>query len=130
MLQIVRGRAYDPRMRKAYVVLAGIMLLNVVYQFVSAGAVVFEGEETSVHESGAGPAHLWPLAMIIVAAVGKLGRTLIILAVAVFVLVFLQYPVAENAGIIHPLVGLLIAFATYHAFVLGRAGLSARDPAV
>ena len=117
-------------MRTAYVVLAGIMLLNVVYQFVSAGLVVFEGNEASVHESGAGPAHLWPLAMIIVAAVGRLGKPLIILAVAMFVLVFIQYPVAENAGVIHPLVGLLIAFTAYHAFVLGRVGMNAGEPRV
>lgn len=110
-------------MRTAYVVLAGIMLLNVVYQFVTAGYLVFEDRgNVDPHAMGANIAHLWALGMIITAAVGKLGKGLIIAGVALFVLISAQYAIAENAGVIHPLVALVIAFGAYHALMAARAG--------
>jgi hypothetical protein len=121
----VRPPAYDPRMRQAFVVLAGLMMLNVVFQFVAAGAGINElgGDgDLDPHKMGANIAHLWPLLMIVVAAVGKLGKRLIITSVVIFLLVFFQYPIAENAGWLHPLVGLLIAFGTYHALIGAREG--------
>ena len=108
-------------MRTAYVVLAGIMLLNVVYQFVSAGLVVFEGKDVDPHAMGANIGHLWALGMIVTAAVGKLGKWLIIAGVALFVLLSAQYGIAESAGVVHPLTGLIIAFIAYHAFQTARA---------
>ena len=121
MRQTVRPPAYDPPMRKAYVVFAGLMLLNVVYQFVTAGLVVFEGNESDPHAMGANVGHLWALGMIVTAAVGKLGKGLIIAGVAIFILLSAQYGIAESAGVIHPLVGLIIAFGAYHAFMTARA---------
>jgi hypothetical protein len=111
-------------MRTAYVVLAGIMLLNVVFQFVAAGTGLVElgGDgEFDPHKSGAGASHLWPLLMIIVAAVGKLGKKLIILPVVLLLLITFQYATAEEIGSIHPLVGLIIAFGAYHAFLAARS---------
>ncbi len=113
-------------MRQAYVVFAGIMLLNVVYQFVTAGLVVFVGNDSDPHAMGANIGHLWALGMIVTAAVGKLGKWLIIAGVALFILLSAQYGIAESAGVIHPLVGLIVAFIAYHAFQAARTGMTAR----
>ena len=110
-------------MRTAYVVLAGIMLLNVAFQFVAAGTGLVElgGDgEFDPHKAGAGASHLWPLLMIIVAAVGKLGKTLIITPIVLLLLISFQYATAEDIGAIHPLVGLIIAFGAYHALMAAR----------
>jgi hypothetical protein len=109
-------------MRKAYVVLAGLLLLNVVFQFVTAGAIIFEDGEVDAHGAGSGLAHVWPLGMIIVAAIGKLGRDLIIYGVVLLVLVFVQFPIQDADGIhiIHPLVALIIAFGAHHAMQRAR----------
>ena len=109
-------------MRKAYVVLAGLLLLTVVYQFVTAGLIIFEGNDVGPHGAGSGIAHLWPLGMIIVAAVGKLGRDFIIYGVVLLVLVFVQFPIQDTEGlaVVHPLVALIIAFGAYHALTAAR----------
>lgn len=120
MRKRVRARPYHRAMRSAYIALAGLMMLNVVYQFVTAGLVVFEGEDVDVHQMGANVAHLWPLLMAIVAAVGRFGARLIVIPVVLFVLVGLQYMTAEEIGAIHPLVALIIAFGAYHALVGAR----------
>lgn len=110
-------------MRTAYLALAGIMGLNVVFQFVAAGSGLVElgGDgEFDPHKVGASASHLWPLLMIIVAAVGKLGKALIITPIVLLLLITFQYATAEEIGSIHPLVGLIIAFGTYHAFMAAR----------
>jgi hypothetical protein len=110
-------------MRKAFVVLAGLLLLNVVYQFVTAGLYIFDDKSIDPHGAGALGAHLWPLLMIIVAAVGKLGSRLIITAVVLLVLVTVQSAIPEGgAGFLHPLVALIIAFGAYHALIGAREG--------
>jgi hypothetical protein len=110
--------------RTAYVALAGLLLLTVVYQFVTAGLIIFEGKDTDAHGAGAGIAHLWPLLMIIVAAVGKLGRTLILFAVGLLVLVTFQSAIPEgDLAVIHPLVALVIAFVGHAALQRARGGL-------
>ena len=111
-------------MRKAYVVLAGLLLLNIVWQFITAGMLVFEDRgEVGPHGAGAGLAHLWPLGMIITAAVGKLGRSLIISGVVLLVLAFVQFPIQDTEGlwVIHPLVALIMAYGAYHALMAARA---------
>ena len=112
-------------MRKAYVVLAGLLLLNIVFQFITAGMLVFEDRgDVEAHGAGAGAAHLWPLGMIIVAAVGKLGRGLIISGVVLLVLAVVQFPIQDTEGlwVLHPLVALIMAFGAYHALMGARAG--------
>ncbi len=131
MREVVRGGAYDRAMRKAYVVLAGIMLLNVLWQFGTAGAAVFDGKSTDPHVSGAGASHLWPLLMIIVAAVGKLGKALIITPIVLLLLITFQYATAESIGVLHPPVALVIAFGAYHALMAAQRGTVApATPAV
>ena len=110
-------------MRQAFVVLAGLLLLTVVFQFVTAGLYIFDDSSIDPHGAGAGAAHLWPLLMIIVAAVGKLGSRLIITSVVLLVLVTVQSGIPESgAGFLHPLVALIIAFGAYHALMGARAG--------
>jgi hypothetical protein len=125
MRETVRAAAYDRAMnyRKVYTVLAGLLLLTVVYQFVTAGLIVFEGKPKDAHGAGGGVAHLWPLLMIIAAAVGKLGRDAIIFAVALLVLVVFQSAIPEGSlGWLHPLGALIIAFTAHHALQHARAG--------
>ena len=132
MRKAVRPPAYDPPMRKAYVVLAGLLLLTIVFQFITAGVLVFEDRgKVEMHGAGAGVAHLWPLGMIIVAAVGKLGRDLIILGVVLLVLAFVQFPIQDTEGlwVIHPLVALIMAFGAHHAMQRARAGDDTHRPA-
>lgn len=110
-------------MRTAYVAFAGLLLLTVAYQFVTAGLIIFEGNESGPHGAGAGAAHLFPLLMIVVAAVGRLGKGLIISAVVLLVLVSVQSGIQEGgAAFIHPLLALIIAFGAYHALMAARAG--------
>lgn len=114
-------------MRNAYVALAGLLLLTVVFQFLTAGMIVFDGEANGAHTgAGAGAAHLWPLLMVIVAAVGKLGRAAIVSGVVLVVLVGVQSLLPESgAALLHPLVALIIAFGAYHALMGARAGAAA-----
>lgn len=131
MRQLVRRRAYDRAMRKAYVIFAGLLLFTVVWQFVTAGLRIFEGEDIGPHGAGAGAAHLWPLLMLIVAAVGKLGKSLIIGAAVLLVLVTVQSGISEGgAAFIHPLGGLIIGFGAYHLFMLARRGVAGATPAL
>lgn len=111
-------------MRTAYVTFAGLLLLTVVYQFVTAGMIIFEGGDVGPHGAGSGIAHLWAAGMIVFAAIGKLGRSLIVSGVVLLVLVAAQFPIqdADGVAVLHPLVALLIAFGAYHALMAARAG--------
>ena len=118
-------------MRNAYVALAGIMLLNVVFQFVAAGSGLVElgGDgEFDPHRVGGSVSHLWPFLMIIVAAVGKLGKKLISTPIVLLLLITSRYVTAEEFGAIHPLVGLIIAFGAYHLLMGAHAGSARPAP--
>lgn len=131
MRKPVRAGAYDRAMRKAYVVLAGLLLFNVVYQFVTAGFLVFEDRgDIDAHGIGASAAHLWPLGMIITAAIGKLGRELIIIAVVLLLLVVAQFPIQDTEGlwVIHPLIALIMAFGAHHAMQRARGQATLTPP--
>lgn len=109
-------------MRTAYVAFAAVMLLNVAYQFVTAGMNVFDGDSIDPHGIGASIAHLWPLGMVITAAAGKLGRDLIAMGAVLLLLVVAQFPIQDSGaiGFLHPLLGLIIAFGAYAAFQRAR----------
>jgi hypothetical protein len=100
----------------------------VAVQFITAGAAIGglgNSGDFDVHEMAAGATHLWLLLMIIAAAVGKLGRRLIIIAVALFVLVTIQFMLpdaSDGLAALHPLNALIIAFGAYHAMLAARAG--------
>lgn len=116
-------------MRTAYVAFAGLLLLNIVYQFVTAGLLVFEGGDVDVHGMGANIAHLWAIGMLVAAVAGKLGRALIIAPIVIFLLIGFQYATAKNLGVIHPLVALIIAFGAHHALMAARRGAAVPPPA-
>ena len=115
-------------MRTAYIVLAGLTLLNVVFQFVTAGAFIGglgnDGDWLDPHGGGSIGIHLFPLLMIIVAAVGKLGRDALLYAVAVLVLGMIQVAITETGiAFLHPLNALIIFVVAHRALhhMRGRA---------
>jgi hypothetical protein len=77
--------------RKILVGLAWLFVLAVAIQFLLAGLGVLGGESLEPHRQwGFIVLHLLPILMLIAAIVGRMGRTVIVLTVVLFLLVFLQ----------------------------------------
>jgi Family of unknown function (DUF6220) len=77
--------------RKSFVGLAWLFVLAVAIQFLLAGLGVLGGESIEAHRQwGFIVLHLIPILMLIAAIVGRMGRTVIVLTVVLFLLVFLQ----------------------------------------
>ena len=77
--------------RKIFVGLAWLFVLAVAIQFLFAGLGVLGGESLEPHRQwGFIVLHLLPILMLIAAIVGRMGRTVIVQTVVLFLLVFLQ----------------------------------------
>jgi hypothetical protein len=77
--------------RKSFVGLAWLFVLAVAIQFLLAGLGVLGGESIEAHRQwGFIVLHLIPILMLIAAIVGRMGRTVLIPTVVLFLLVFLQ----------------------------------------
>ena len=77
--------------RKLFVGLAWLFVLAVAIQFLFAGLGLLGGESLELHRQwGFIVLHLLPILMLIAAIVGRMGRTVIVLTVVLFLLVFLQ----------------------------------------
>ena len=77
--------------RKTFVGLAWLFVLAVAIQFFLAGLGVLGGESLEAHRQwGFIVLHLIPILMFIAAIVGRMGRTVLGLTAALFLLVFLQ----------------------------------------
>jgi hypothetical protein len=77
--------------RRIFVGLAWMFVLAVVIQFLLAGLGVLGGESLEAHRQwGFVVLHLIPILMFTAAIIGRIGRTVIGLTVALFLLVFLQ----------------------------------------
>jgi hypothetical protein len=77
--------------RKFFVGLAWLFVLAVAIQFLLAGLGILGGESLEMHRQwGFIVLHLIPILMFIAAIVGRMGRTVIALTLALFLLVFLQ----------------------------------------
>ena len=77
--------------RKIFVGLAWLFVLAVAIQFLFAGLGVLGGESLEPHRQwGFIVLHLLPILMLIAAIVGRMGRSVIVLTVVLFLLVFLQ----------------------------------------
>jgi Family of unknown function (DUF6220) len=77
--------------RRIFVGLAWMFVLAVAIQFLLAGLGVLGGESLEAHRQwGFVVLHLIPILMFIAAIIGRMGRTVIGLTVALFLLVFLQ----------------------------------------
>jgi hypothetical protein len=87
--------------RKIFVGLAWLFVLAVAIQFLFAGLGVLGGESLEPHRQwGFIVLHLIPILMLLAAIVGRMGRTVIVLTVVLFLLVFLQ-PLFVDPGL-HP----------------------------
>jgi len=100
-------------MRTAYVASAGLTMLVIVFQFLTAGGFIgglgSDGDWLDPHGAGSGGVHLFPLIMLIVATIGKLGRDAILYAAALFVLGFVQVALpGTGAAFLHPLNALVL----------------------
>ena len=77
--------------RRGFLTLAWLFVLAVAVQFLLAGLGVLGGQSLDPHRQwGFTALHLIPVLMIIAAIVGRMGRTTIVLTVALLLLVFLQ----------------------------------------
>jgi hypothetical protein len=77
--------------RKIFVGLAWLFVLAVAIQFLFAGLGLLGGESLEPHRQwGFIVLHLLPILMLIAAIVGRMGRTVIVLTVVLFLLVLLQ----------------------------------------
>jgi hypothetical protein len=77
--------------RMIFVGLAWMFVLAVAIQFLLAGLGVLGGESLEAHRQwGFVVLHLIPILMFTAAIIGRMGRTVISLTVALFLLVFLQ----------------------------------------
>src|SRR5215204_7634416 len=85
--------------RRIFVGLAWMFVLAVAIQFLLAGLGVLGGESLEAHRQwGFVVLHLIPILMLAAAIIGRMGRTVIGLTVALFLLVFLQ-PLFADAEI-------------------------------
>jgi len=76
---------------RIFVGLAWLFVLAVAIQFLLAGLGVLGGESLEAHRQwGFVVLHLIPILMFTAAIIGRMGRTVISLTVALFLLVFLQ----------------------------------------
>jgi asparagine N-glycosylation enzyme membrane subunit Stt3 len=77
--------------RKLFVGLAWLFVLAVAIQFLLAGLGVLGGESMEPHRLwGFLVLHLIPILMLIAAIVGRMGRTIVVLTVVLFLLVFVE----------------------------------------
>jgi hypothetical protein len=77
--------------RKFFVGFAWLFVLAVAIQFLFAGLGILGGESLEPHRQwGFIVLHLIPILMLIAAIIGRMGRTVVVLTVVLFLLVFLQ----------------------------------------
>ncbi|HEY7269292.1 MAG TPA: DUF6220 domain-containing protein [Dehalococcoidia bacterium] len=107
--------------RVTFRVLSYLFLIAVAIQFFLAGLSVLGGESIEAHRQwGFIVMHLIPIAMFLVAILGKMGRVTIAMVVVLFVLIFLQPLFADESldpqwlRSFHVFDALLIAFLGYH----------------
>ena len=85
--------------RKIYVGLAWLFVAAVGVQFFLAGLGVLGGESIEAHRQwGFIALHLVPILMFIAAIAGRMGRTVVSLTGALFLLVFVQ-PILADPGL-------------------------------
>ena len=85
--------------KPAFSALAYLFLIGVGIQFLLAGLGVLGGESIEAHRQfGFTALHLIPLLMIVVAAVGKMGKKTIGMSIVLFLLVFIQ-PLFADEGL-------------------------------
>jgi hypothetical protein len=113
--------------------LAWLYVLGIVVQFFLAGLGLLGGESMEAHEGfGYAVLHLYPILMLIAAAVGRVGRNLLIMSVVLVVIVFVQ-PTwvsefrGEFLGSIHVIAALVI-FVLAHMIAQQTTSL-VRNPA-
>jgi hypothetical protein len=106
--------------RKVLMALAWLYVLGIALQFLFAGLGLLGGETFELHEAfGYAALHFTPILLIIAAAVGRVGTTLLVLTIVLTVVSIIQpFWVTEFRdeflGSFHVL-GALVLFALAHA---------------
>lgn len=107
-------RAY----RQTYLVAAALTTLLVAYQFLTAGIGIFSSGEFGAHEGGSWALHATTLAMLLVAAIGRLGRPAVVSGAVLLALVVVQSGLPDGPdalAALHPLGALIIFGGALHA---------------
>ena len=115
-------------LRQTYLIAAGLTTLLVVFQFITAGIGIFSSGEFGAHAAGSGILHATTLIMVIAAAAGGLGRSAIIAALALLVLVVVQ-SVSRSGPTrrrVHPLIAVVSSSAPRDPADGSRARAGAR----
>jgi Family of unknown function (DUF6220) len=120
--------------RSAHLVVAWLLVIGLVIQVFLAGLGVFAGASNfATHRDTGYLLQLLPLLLIIAAAVGRLGRRQIVLALVIFALFFLQSilvamrEATPAIAALHPVNGFLIL---YLAIQVARDAWAARSTPV
>jgi len=98
-------------MRQAFFYLAALTLALATLQFLLAGIGIFGAGDFDAHRAVGFAMHGPPLLMIVVALAGRLGRALVLSAVALLLLVSIQSGLPNGPdwlAALHPLVALVI----------------------
>ena len=122
--------------RPALMALAWLFMIFVFIQFFLGGLIVFAGEDSGPHETVGYPVlHILPILMIVMAVVGKMGKKLIGMTVALLVLIFIQ-PIwaaletdSEWINAIHVPFALVIAALGYHVAEAATRAYKSTDKA-
>lgn len=103
--------------RMAYVALAWLFVVGVVVQVLFIGLTLFvDKQNVELHRTLGWILHLWPLLILIAAAVGRVGRRQILTALALAIVTFtvpILATLRESSPVIaalHP-VGAILTFA-------------------
>jgi hypothetical protein len=120
--------------RKALVGLSWLYVLGVAIQFFFAGLGILGGESMEAHEiTGYAALHLTPILIVIVAALSRPPRTLLVLTIVFAVIAFIQ-PMwvsefrGEFLGSFH-ILGALIIFVLAHTIAQRATALMRTAPA-
>jgi hypothetical membrane protein len=120
--------------QSAYLVIAWLFLAVVIVQFFLAGLGVFGAESFEAHRDFGGAFHLLALLLLLLAIFVRRNRTDIILAVALFVIVTVQFSLpnavddAPGVAALHVVNALFIWMVGYHLAMRALVARFRGDP--
>jgi mercuric ion transport protein len=117
----------------SYLVIAALVVLSVFVQFLLAGLGVFGAESFQAHKDFGGVFHLLALLLVVLALLVRRNRLDLILVIMLFVLITVQFALADaddkTVAAFHVVNALVIYTAAYHVLQRALRSMRAR-PAV